>query len=250
MAIDETTIITGGARGLGATIAQRLLRAQKVVHLIDTFLPADNRLPGAIYHQVDVSQRESVSELMNSIGSSYRITGLVNNVGIRGEVGPVDEVSSEGWWNGFSVNTLGAVWCIQSVLPFMKENRRGSVVTISTNSVRNKPLNRSVYIASKAALEEITLSLAREVAPWGIRCNVIRPGMMDNERLRGVLQAAADKVGKSYDAVLETELSYVSNKRLVQMDEVAAMAEVMLGNDVCAMTGQIVEVDGYQLYEN
>jgi NAD(P)-dependent dehydrogenase (short-subunit alcohol dehydrogenase family) len=99
-------------------------------------------------------------------------------------------------------------------------------------------------VVSKAALESYSLMLARELGPSGVRSNVIRPGGMDNERLRRVIQRIAEAEGVEFAAVLERALGHTWMHTLVSMRDVAAMVLHLASDAAKHVTGQVIEVDG------
>lgn len=103
---------------------------------------------------------------------------------------------------------------------------------------------------SKAALEALTLSVAREVGPFGVRCNAIRPGMMDNERMHHVLTRVAADTGKTREEVLQQELEFISMRTMVRMEEVARAALYLCSENAVHVTGQLLAVDGGAEWES
>jgi NAD(P)-dependent dehydrogenase (short-subunit alcohol dehydrogenase family) len=169
---------------------------------------------------------------------------LVNNVGIAGARAPADELTDGQWLESLQANFLGAARCVRHVASGMKRARAGLIVGISTVSVRTLPPARAAYVVSKAALEALSMQLARELGPFGIRSNVIRPGGMDNERMRRVLRECAEAEGLDWDTVLARELSSSSMRTLVSMHDVAAMVLHLASDAARHVTGQLIEVDG------
>jgi NAD(P)-dependent dehydrogenase (short-subunit alcohol dehydrogenase family) len=142
------------------------------------------------------------------------------------------------------INLLGAIRSIRQVLPGMKAAGCGVILNISTSSVVTRPLNRSPYVVTKGAIETLTTALARELGPHGIRCNALRPGMMDNERMHGVLRRVANDTGQSVEQLLESELKFVSLRTMIPMQDVAGMALFLTSEAAARITGQVIAVDG------
>jgi NAD(P)-dependent dehydrogenase (short-subunit alcohol dehydrogenase family) len=172
------------------------------------------------------------------------VSVLVNNVGIGGARALSDELTDADWMESLQINFLGAARCVRHVAGGMKRARAGVIVSISTVSVRTVPPSRAAYVVSKAALEGLSMCLARELGPFGIRSNVIRPGGMDNERMRRVLRESAEAEGLDWDTVLERELASSSMRTLVSMRDVAAMVVHLASDAARHVTGQRIEVDG------
>lgn len=103
---------------------------------------------------------------------------------------------------------------------------------------------RSPYVASKAGVEGLTRSLARELGPDNIRINAILPGMIDNERMRGVIARIAQQEGRSFDEVEQSALRYISMRTKIQPAEIAEMVLFLCSDSACHVTGQLIAVDG------
>jgi NAD(P)-dependent dehydrogenase (short-subunit alcohol dehydrogenase family) len=131
----------------------------------------------------------------------------------------------------------------------MKKRKNGVIINITTASAKTFPANRSIYNMTKYALEGLTLSVAKEVGPFNIRCNAVRPGMMNNDRMRGILKRVAADLGKSEEEVLNGELKYISMRSMVEMKEVADMVYFLASDAAPHISGQIIAVDGNAEYE-
>jgi NAD(P)-dependent dehydrogenase (short-subunit alcohol dehydrogenase family) len=250
--MSRNVVITGGGGGLGRVMREIFLRNGDRVHVCDVALDFDAESAGNLRGTVcNVGDAASVARLFAEVGEWMpRVDVLINNVGIAGPRAPLENVSEEEWLEIIQVNVLGAVRCMRHVLPGMKKAGRGSIVNISTSSVMTRPLNRSPYIVSKAAIESLTVSMARELGPHGLRCNAIRPGMMDNERMQRVLKRVAADNGKTVEQVLAGELQYISMRTMVPMDTVARMAFYLCSDAAAQVTGQVVGVDGGAEWES
>lgn len=251
--MSRNVVITGGAGGLGRVICELFLASGDRVHVCDVTLDRHARgnheyLRGT---ECDVGNAADVDRLFAEVGRWMpRVDVLINNVGIAGPRAPIEQVSEQDWVQIIQVNLLGAIRCMQHVLPAMKQARSGAVLNISTSSVVTRPLHRSPYNVSKAALEALTLSAARELGPFGVRCNAVRPGMMDNERMHRVLRRVAEQSGKSVQEVLEQELQFISMRSMVSMEEVARLAHFLCSPQAAHITGQLVAVDGGSEWES
>jgi NAD(P)-dependent dehydrogenase (short-subunit alcohol dehydrogenase family) len=228
------------------------LRNGDRVHVCDIVLDFDAKAAGNLRGTVsNVGDAASVARLFSEVAEWMpKVDALVNNVGISGPRAPLESVCEEEWQEIMQVNVLGAVRCMRQVLPAMKQARSGSIVNISTSSVRTRPLNRSPYIVSKAAIESLTVAMARELGPHGVRCNAIRPGMMDNERMQRVLRRVAADTGKTAEEVLAGELQYISLRTMVPMESVARLAFYLCSDAAAEVTGQVVGVDGGAEWES
>jgi NAD(P)-dependent dehydrogenase (short-subunit alcohol dehydrogenase family) len=250
-------LITGGAGGLGREIATQFLERGARVHVCDVDSERLKAFVGAwdpcrLKHScIDVADQNTTARLdadLATWGTSVAV--LVNNVGIAGTRAPVEELSDADWLESLQANFMGAARCVRHVAGAMKRARSGLIVNISTVSVRTVPVSRAPYLVSKAALEALSMSLARELGPFGVRSNVVRPGGMDNERLRRVLREVAAAQGQSFEEVLRKDLEFTSMRTLVSMRDVAAMVVYLASDTARHVTGQVIEVDGNVEWES
>lgn len=251
--MSRNIVITGGSGGLGRVLRELFLINRDNVHIADVQLDSasDASRDNMRATRCNVGSIADVDRLFDEVAQWMpHVDVLINNVGIAGPRAPLEAVSEQDWGEVIGVNLLGAVRCMRRVLPAMKQAGRGVVLNVSTSSVATRPLHRSPYNVSKAALEALTQSVAREVGPFGVRCNAIRPGMMDNERMHRVLRRVAEQSGKSVPEVLEQELKFVSMRTMVSMSEVAQLAWFLCSPDAGHITGQLVAVDGGAEWES
>lgn len=251
--MSRNVVITGGAGGLGRVMRESFLACGDRVHVCDVALdPADGSPAQGLRVTVcDVGSRAAVERLFVEVAAWMpRVDVLINNVGIAGPRAPLEDIADDDWTEILEVNLLGAIRCMRQALPGMKAARSGVVLNVSSASVATRPLHRSPYNVSKAALEALTLSVAREAGPFGVRCNAIRPGMMDNERMHRVLRRVAEQSGRSVEEVLAQELQFVSMRSMVRMEEVARLALYLCSTDAVHITGQLLAVDGGHEWES
>lgn len=245
----QRVIVTAGAAGIGLAIVERFLAAGADVAICDA---DQGRLdqavashPGLVATALDVSDADAVDRFVRLVGERWGgVDTLVNNAGIAGQIGPLADISNQGWRTCFEVNVHGAFFMMRAVTPLMKAQGGGSIINISTGSVTTLPVDRSPYIASKWALEGLTRAAARELGPDNIRVNAIRPGFVDSERMRGILAGIA--AGRGTDAAtVEAEfLRYISLRAKIQPEEIGDMAVFLASSAAKHVTGQLVAVDG------
>jgi len=245
----RTVVITGAAGGLGRVTAELFASRGDRVYCCDADADAVRGLCqagfAAVVEQVDVSVRPELDAFFDRIWTRCSLVHvLINNVGVAGPRQPIEDIDPAEWDRVLNANLNAAFWTARQVLPAMKRARAGCILNVSTASVRTLPQNRSPYNVSKAALEALTLTLAREAGPWNIRCNAVRPGLMDNERLRRVLARVAEQRGVTPEAVEAEQLQFVSMRSKVGMIEVASMLEYLASDAAAHVTGQIIAVDG------
>jgi glucose 1-dehydrogenase len=237
----QVAIVTGGGRGIGRAIAKAF--AQEGAAVIIAELDADQ---GAVtaqeivadggtarFIQTQVADRANVEAMVQATVTEFgRIDILVNNAAILGENGHVLEVSQEVWDRVIAVNQTGAFICSQVAGRVMAEARRGNIINIaSVNSFVPQP--RCVaYGAAKAAIVAMTVLLAGDLAPYGIRANAIAPGPIQSN--------LPDDV-----APRPSESTLLGRAGL--SSEIASVALFLASEDSSYVNGQCIKVDGGML---
>jgi len=250
----QKVIVTGAADGIGLVIAREFLAHGAQVHICDIDPDAVARAleaqPGFRGTVADIGDSPQVQQLFQEAFEwlGY-VNVLVNNVGMAGPRAWTENISDGDWEQTIAVNLHGAFYCIKQALPAMKEHRNGVIINISTVSVRTLPLMRSVYNVSKAALESLTLTVAKEVGRFNIRCNALRPGVMNNARGNRNRARIAKEAGKTVAELDQEYLQFVSMRTKIEQEEVADMARFLASDGAKHVTGQIIAVDGNMEYE-
>jgi NAD(P)-dependent dehydrogenase (short-subunit alcohol dehydrogenase family) len=250
----QRVLVTGAADGIGLVIASQFLAHGAQVHICDVdreavrrVLEAEPRFLGTV---ADVGDSAQVRRLFQDVADWLGdVNVLVNNVGIPGPKAWTEDMSEADWESTIAVNLHGAFYCIKQALPAMKERRNGVIINISTVSVRTLPLKRSVYNVSKAAVEALTLNVAKEAGRFNIRCNAIRPGIVNNARGTRNRTRLAKETGRTLEAVEQEYLQFVSMRTKIEQEEVADMARFLASDGAKHVTGQIISVDGNMEYE-
>jgi NAD(P)-dependent dehydrogenase (short-subunit alcohol dehydrogenase family) len=205
-------IITGANQGLGLTIAQAYVEAGASVllcardaHLLEKARVEISRLAGpeqvVIAETADVSKTSDVNRLVDrALGTLPQLQVLVNNAGVYGPKGRIEEVDWQEWVWTLEINLLGSILMCRAVLPHFKEQRYGKIIQLSGGGATN-PLPRiSAYAASKAAVVRFAETLAEEVREDHIDVNSIAPGALNTRLLDEVLAAGPEKVGQDFYA--------------------------------------------------
>ncbi|MBI3181039.1 MAG: 3-oxoacyl-ACP reductase FabG [Myxococcales bacterium] len=226
----RTAVVTGGARGIGRTIAGSLAQAGAEVHVFDVS-PGE---PGTrlSFHQANVADAASVGDAVAKLPKSTVL--LVNNAGITRDKSLL-KMSDEEWQAVLQVNLTGAFHMIRALAPLMREAGYGRIVNISSiNGLRGK-FGQANYAASKGGLIALTKTAARELGPKGITVNAVAPGMVLTE----MALALAEEVRRK--ALAETVLN-----RLAEPSDVAEAVMFLLSDSARMITGEVIRVDAGQ----
>jgi 3-oxoacyl-[acyl-carrier protein] reductase len=231
----RVAIVTGGARGIGATIAAHLAAEGAVVVAPDLIAP-HAPLDGVAYLVCDVTDRAAVERTVGSIERDHgRLDLLVNNAGIQ-RIGLTDRIDPDEWSKVVDVHLNGAFHWSSLALRAMRPRRAGAIVTVaSVAGILGIP-GRGPYAAAKAALMSLTRVMAVEVAELGIRVNAVAPGMA---RTALVEQGIADG-----SILLDRMLDEIPMRRLATTDEIARAVLFLASDDAAYVTGQTLVVDG------
>lgn len=206
----RTALITGANQGLGLAIARAYVQAGASLFLCarDALLLDRARSevaslagPGQVVlaRPADVSDREAVARLAAETLEAFpQLHILVNNAGVYGPMGCIEDVDWDAWVRAIEINLFGSVLMCRAFLPHFKSRRYGKIIQLSGGGATN-PLPRiSAYAASKAAIVRFAETLAGETREAGIDVNAIAPGPLNTRMLDEVLAVGADLVGRAF----------------------------------------------------
>lgn len=242
-------LVTAGASGIGLELVQAFAAEGAVVVACDIDEKAIRQravdLPGVSWLQADVADRAKVAELFDNARAKLGgLDVLVNNAGIAGPTGPVEEIEPEEWDRTLQVNITGQFNCVRLAVPHLRGSDNPSIINLASAAGRLGFPMRTPYAASKWAVVGFTKSLSMELGPSGIRVNALLPGSVDGPRIRSVFEKKAKARGLSVEEVAAAALEATSLGKLIPPQHIAAMA-VYLASDIGAtISGQAISVCG------
>lgn len=242
-------LVTAGASGIGAAIARAFLDADARVLICDIDQGSLARFAkenAAVSTLVtDISDEAQVDTLLDE--TADRLGGLdvlVNNAGIAGPTGSIDELSVEDIRRTFDVDLMGQFLVVRRAAALLRASDAGLILNISSVAGRLGYALRSPYSAAKWGIVGLTQSLAKEMGPDGIRVNAILPGVVRGARIESVIRARAEASGCSYDAMERQYLANISLRRMVEPEDIAATALFLASPGGANISGQAISVCG------
>jgi NAD(P)-dependent dehydrogenase (short-subunit alcohol dehydrogenase family) len=253
----KVAIITGGGGGIGRVIALRFTRegaavvlagpTEEKIRAVETeILETGGRV---IVVLTDVADETDVQRMVAATLSEFnQIDILVNNAGIAGPTALVPNVSLEDWNRTFAVNLTGAFLCAKHVFPHLIERRSGCIINITSIAGLQAYAYRSPYCASKWGMIGLTQTFAEEGGRYGITANAIAPGPVRGPRIERVIRNRAEEMKLPYEEVVRQYVEPTALKRMVEEEDIAAMALFLASDEGANITGETMNISaGYRL---
>ena len=176
--------VTGAGQGIGYTTALAFVEAGAEVIGFDKHF-GDHDYPFRT-EVLDITDAKAAREVCQRLLAEHdTLDVLVNGAGIL-RMGATDELSDDDWHACLAVNAGGAFNMFRHTLPVFRRQQRGAIVSIASNAAHVPRIGMSAYCASKAALRSLCMSVGLEMAPYGVRCNLVSPGSTDTPMQRGM----------------------------------------------------------------
>lgn len=237
----RVAIITGGARGIGFAVAQRMLKSGASVALwdidaarLDQAATALKEFGKVSTHVVELTDEASVIAATEAVVAAHgKIDILVNNAGITGGNAKTWELDTETWRRVIDVNLVGPFLTCKAVVPEMLKNGWGRIVNVASIAGKEGNPTASHYSASKAGLIGLTKSLGKELATSNILVNCITPAAAKTEIFDQMKQEHIDYM-----------LSKIPMNRFLAVDEAAALIGWLSSEDCAFSTGAVFDISG------
>jgi NAD(P)-dependent dehydrogenase (short-subunit alcohol dehydrogenase family) len=243
-------LVSAGASGIGAAIADRFRADGARVSICDVdeaavraATEADPERHGMIG---DVSDPAGAERWVGEVADRWDgVDVLVNNAGIAGPTALVEDVHPAAWRECLAVGLDSHFLLARLVVPYLKQQRSGSIVAISSTAGLYGYGMRSPYAAAKWAVIGFTKSLAVELGPYGVRANVVAPGSVEGPRMDRVIAAEAAQRGIPEEAVEREYTEGQSIQRFTKPTEIAEVCAFLASPAAAMVTGQVIAVDGH-----
>ena len=234
---NQVAVVTGGANGIGYSVAERLSKSGAIVKIWDLDIEVARKAAETINAEAvecnitDWLSVKSATETL--INSSERIDILVNSAGIAGPNETVVNYDNEAWDQIISVNLTGTYYVNKSVVPYMKTNGYGRIVNIASVAGKDGNPNASAYSASKAGVIALTKSLGKELADSNIAVNCVTPA--------AARTAIFDQMSQEH---IDYMLSKIPRGRFVEVQEISSMIAWMVSSENSFTTGAVFDLSG------
>ena len=233
----QVAVVTGGANGIGFSVAERLSKSGASVKIWDLDIEAAQTAAETINAEAvecDITDWISVKNATEtSINASEKIDILVNSAGIAGPNDTVVDYDNKAWDRIISVNLTGTYYVNKAVVPHMKANGYGRIVNIASVAGKDGNPNASAYSASKAGVIALTKSLGKELADSNIAVNCVTPA--------AARTAIFDQMSQEH---IDYMLSKIPRGRFVEVKEISSMIAWMASSENSFTTGAVFDLSG------
>jgi NAD(P)-dependent dehydrogenase (short-subunit alcohol dehydrogenase family) len=248
----KTALVTGGTKGIGKAIADKLAKAGAKVIVTARTKPTE---PDFEHHFIaaDVTQPEQVLKLTEEANEKFGgVDILINNVGgLTTPGGGFSFLTDEHWENELQLNLLAAIRLDRILLPEMLEKKSGVIIHISSVAGKLPVWNLNMaYAVAKAALNSYSKTLATELASKGVRVLTVSPGATKTPPMVGFIQDFATASGITFDQAFQQMMSMVGGipmGRMAEPEEVASLVHFLVSPAAAYLTGTNYSIDGGSL---
>lgn len=240
---NKVALITGGSRGIGKAISLMFAKtgANIAINYLQNKAAAEEVKKEcesigvkAITFQADMAKRNEVFQMIDDCIKEFgQIDILVNNTGIW-EYNPIDSMTEENLKRTIDTNLLGCFYSSSAVTPYMRKQKYGSIIFISSTAGQRGEAFYSPYAASKSGLIGLTKSLAAELVDDNIRVNCVAPGWVETDMSRGALTTEDSEV----------HLNKILMKRAASPEELAGPVLFLASDMATFITGEVLNVNG------
>jgi 3-oxoacyl-[acyl-carrier protein] reductase len=226
----KAAIVTGGAKGIGRAIVQRLLASGASVWIWDA---KSIQIPEVRSSMVDITQADQIAACLSQLSGDSHIDILINDAGYLGPTGTFERHARDDWRRIVSVNLIGTMQVTQAVLPYMLRQGAGRIINMASLAGKDGLANLAAYSAASAGVIAFTKALGREVVERNIFVNCVAPGPIDTDMIRDL----------GLD-VVEQMIADSPMKRLGSPDEVAHLVAWLCSEASRFNSGAVFDISG------
>jgi len=247
--IGKRVLVTGGTKGIGEAVAERLREAGATV-LTTARTPPNQPIPGELFVAADITTAEGCAVVADAVRDRIGGIDIVIHVvgGSSAPAGGYAVLDDNEWYRALHLNLFPAVRIDRALLPMMLDQGSGVIIHI-TSIQRQLPLPEATiaYAASKAALANYSKGLSKEVSPKGIRVVAVSPGWVETEAAVGLVNKLAANMGTDYEGArkaLMDSLGGIPIGRPAKPREVADLVAFLASDRAASITGSEYVIDG------
>ena len=249
---NKKIIISAGASGIGWATTKVCLTKGATVFICDIekkYLTKAKKHPlnnkKLFVYECDAANEHAVKELFKNISKkTKKLDCLINNVGIAGPTGTIENLKSEDWEKTLKVNVISHFYFTKLAIPMIKKNKGGSIINLSSGAgIMGFPL-RSPYAASKWAIVGVTKTLAMELGKFKIRVNAICPGTIKGDRMVRVVRDKSKFLKVSKKQIEKEFISMASMNCWIYEEDIGQICSFLISDEAARISGQVIGVDG------
>ena len=251
----KCAVVTGSTSGIGLAVAAALAARgvnimlngfgdPAAIDALRTRLASEHGVR-VEYHGADMSKPAEIGAMMDKVAAAFgAVDILVNNAGIQ-FVSPIEEFPPEKWEAIIAINLVALFHTIRHAVPGMKQRRWGRIINIASAHALVASPFKSAYVAAKHGVAGLTKTIALETATFGITVNAICPGYVRTPLVEKQIPDTAKARGITEEQVVrDVLLAAQPTKQFVTVEQVAALACYLAGEDAASITGTLLPVDG------
>jgi 3-hydroxybutyrate dehydrogenase len=248
----RVAVVTGGTRGIGRAIAEAFIAEGGKVVITGTnpakgaqAMEEIGRPDDVMFVQADAKQRADCEKAIDdAIARFGKVDIVVNNAGGASNHAPVADLTDEAFDDALKWNLWSTFWSSRHAVKPMIERGWGRIINISSLEGKVGKAGISSYVTSKHAINGLTKSMAQEVGTLGVTVNALCPGAIETDVMKQEGPGAAAAMGITYEDLLNHFAQEAATKRLMEVEDVAAVA-VLLASDLGGgITGSLISIDG------